>query len=130
MKFNVVILAGLAAVTSPVTAVIEECVPENDCCISTRGACTRQAFTFIKNYLACPRIKPCPDYGVSWDACKADCCSISKKAGRGCPGKLSRHINTITFGLHGFWNDIRVCHEKPDAAVHLSPDAVRCVSWS
>ncbi|WYZ43586.1 hypothetical protein EsH8_VII_000022 [Colletotrichum jinshuiense] len=67
--------------------VLDECIPSNDCCISTRGACTRQAFNFLENYLVCPRIKICPDYGVPWSSCNADCCSISSKKGRGCPGK-------------------------------------------
>ncbi|KAF6834427.1 hypothetical protein CMUS01_06164 [Colletotrichum musicola] len=88
MQFNFAILALVAAAVSPVAAtVLSECVPENDCCISTRGACRRQAYTWLETYVSCPRIKLCPDEGVPWANCGADCCSISKKAGRGCPGK-------------------------------------------
>ncbi|KAF6813534.1 hypothetical protein CSOJ01_04556 [Colletotrichum sojae] len=84
MQFNFAILALFAAVASPVTAT---CDATNDCCISTRGACRRQSKDWTEKYIACPMIKLCPDEGVSWKQCNADCCSLSTKAGRGCPGK-------------------------------------------
>ncbi|KAF6832608.1 hypothetical protein CMUS01_06861 [Colletotrichum musicola] len=46
--------------------VIDECTEANDCCISTRGACTRQSINWAENYLQCPFIKLCPDFGVPW----------------------------------------------------------------
>ncbi|KAL0930592.1 uncharacterized protein CTRU02_214667 [Colletotrichum truncatum] len=53
--------------------VIEECTAANDCCISTKGACTRQAFNWAENYLTCPFIKLCPDQGVPWSSCTLEC---------------------------------------------------------
>ncbi|KAF9874690.1 hypothetical protein CkaCkLH20_07827 [Colletotrichum karsti] len=104
MQFNLLITGLISALVSTSAAatldlratapkalaartVIDECTEANDCCISTRGACTRQAFNWAENYLTCPFIKLCPDLGVPWSSCGADCCSISTKWGRGCPGK-------------------------------------------
>ncbi|KAF9873083.1 hypothetical protein CkaCkLH20_09593 [Colletotrichum karsti] len=52
------------------------------------GACQRQSNGIIESWLQCNvGFDMCPDYGVSWTDCAADCCSVSTKKGRGCPGK-------------------------------------------
>ena len=50
-----------------------QCVPDKDCCFSTKGACQRQASVWIEKYFQCGQVKKCPDYGVSLQ----DCVSIS-----------------------------------------------------
>ncbi|RYN29118.1 hypothetical protein AA0113_g9557 [Alternaria arborescens] len=88
MKLSILLsmLAG-TAVVSAAADVFGACTPEADCCFSTKGACQRQSSFAIERYYECGTIKLCPDYGVSLQACKADCCSIASKGGRGCPGK-------------------------------------------
>jgi hypothetical protein len=46
-----------------------QCVPDKDCCFSTKGACQRQASVWIEKYFQCGQVKKCPDYGVSLQDC-------------------------------------------------------------
>ncbi|KAF6802846.1 hypothetical protein CSOJ01_11318 [Colletotrichum sojae] len=59
-------LRPLAPKALSARTVLDECTEANDCCISTRGACTRQSINWAENYLQCPFIKLCPDLGVPW----------------------------------------------------------------
>ncbi|XPS98760.1 hypothetical protein M3J09_007954 [Ascochyta lentis] len=80
------LLAGAVA-AAPYANVFAACIPGQDCCFSTLGACKRQAtFAMERNY-ECKKIDLCPALGVPLASCRADCCSISTKGGRGCPGK-------------------------------------------
>ncbi|KAF2132462.1 hypothetical protein P153DRAFT_394599 [Dothidotthia symphoricarpi CBS 119687] len=79
------LLAGL--MVSSAAAQVPECVSSNDCCFSTRGACERQSSGWIEQLGACPRVTLCPALGVPLSSCRADCCSLRTKGGRGCPGK-------------------------------------------
>ncbi|RYO64467.1 hypothetical protein AA0116_g4065 [Alternaria tenuissima] len=85
ITFLLSVLAATVAVQA--SDVYNQCVPDKDCCFSTKGACQRQASVWIEKYFQCGQVKKCPDYGVSLQDCNADCCSISTKGGRGCPGK-------------------------------------------
>ncbi|RDW85560.1 hypothetical protein BP5796_03885 [Coleophoma crateriformis] len=82
----VLIGTSLASPLVEKRTVVEECKAANDCCFSTINACRRQASVLEANVI-CRILDFCPSMGVSFADCNADCCSISRKAGRGCPGK-------------------------------------------
>ncbi|KAG9191383.1 hypothetical protein G6011_09471 [Alternaria panax] len=63
------VLAATVAVTSA-SDVYGACIPEKDCCFSTKGACQRQSNFAVERYYECGNVKLCPALGVSVRDCR------------------------------------------------------------
>ncbi|OWY53126.1 hypothetical protein AALT_g3491 [Alternaria alternata] len=67
LTFLLSVLAATVAVQA--SDVYNQCVPDKDCCFTTKGACQRQASVWIEKYFQCGQVKKCPDYGISLQDC-------------------------------------------------------------